>query len=284
MMGLDPSERFDVIHGKKLVVVMPAYNAQATLERTWREMPAGFVDEVIVVDDASRDDTVAAAQRLGLRVIRHPRNRGYGGNQKTCYREALAAGADVVVMLHPDYQYTPQLVPAMASMVATGTYDVVLGSRILGGKARRGGMPLYKYISNRALTLFENLAISAKLSEYHTGYRAFSRAVLEQLPLEENDDDFVFDNEMIAQAHYFGFRIGELSCPTRYAPESSSISFVRSLRYGLGVVRTSMVFRLSKLGLVHWAMFSERGRRLDFSPGAQAGQPSAANEAEAVAP
>lgn len=251
-----------VIHGKKLVVVMPAYNAQATLERTWRELPDGFVDEVIVVDDASRDETVTAAERLGLKVIRHPKNRGYGGNQKTCYREALAAGAEVVVMLHPDYQYTPQLVPAMASMIATGVYDVVLGSRILGGKARRGGMPLYKYISNRFLTLLQNLLISAKLSEYHTGYRAFSREVLERLPLEENEDDFAFDNEMIAQAHYFGFRIGELSCPTRYAPESSSISFARSVRYGIGVVRTSIFFRLAKWGLVRPTMFSENGRRL----------------------
>ena len=251
-----------MIHGKKLVVVMPAYNAQATLERTWRELPAGFVDEVIVVDDASRDQTVDAAQRLGLKVIRHPRNRGYGGNQKTCYREALAAGADVVVMLHPDYQYTPQLVPAMASMVATGVYDVVLGSRILGGKARRGGMPLYKYISNRFLTLLQNLLMSAKLSEYHTGYRAFSRQVLERLPLDENGEDFVFDNEMIAQAHYFGFRVGELSCPTRYAPESSSISFARSVRYGMGVVRTSILFRLAKWGLIRAAIFSDGGRRL----------------------
>ena len=259
------SRSVTVIHGKKLVVVMPAYNAQATLERTWRDMPGGFVDEVIVVDDASRDETVSAAQRLGLKVIRHPKNRGYGGNQKTCYREALAAGADVVVMLHPDYQYTPQLVPAMASMVATGVYDVVLGSRILGGKARRGGMPLYKYVSNRFLTLLENLLISAKLSEYHTGYRAFSREVLARLPLEENGDDFVFDNEMIAQAHYFGFRIGELSCPTRYAPESSSISFARSVRYGIGVVRTSVVFRLAKWGLVRPALFSERGRRLEVA-------------------
>ena len=253
-----------MIHGKKLVVVMPAYNAQATLERTWRDLPEGFVDEVIVVDDASRDETVAAAQRLGLKVIRHPKNRGYGANQKTCYRAALAAGAEVIVMLHPDYQYTPQLVPAMASMVASGVYDVVLGSRILGGKARRGGMPLYKYLSNRFLTLLENLLISAKLSEYHTGYRAFSREVLERLPLEENDDDFVFDNEMIAQAHFFGFRIGELSCPTRYAPESSSISFSRSVRYGLGVVKTSVVYRLASWGFLRPAMFSANGRRLDL--------------------
>lgn len=258
---------------------MPAYNAQATLERTWREIPQGFADEVIVVDDASRDATVAAAQRLGLKVIRHPKNRGYGGNQKTCYREALAAGADVVVMLHPDYQYTPQLVPAMASMVAVGTYDVVLGSRILGGKARRGGMPFYKYVFNRTLTLFQNVLISAKLSEYHTGYRAFSREVLQRLPLEEGDDDFVFDNEMIAQAHYFGFRIGELSCPTRYEPESSSISFTRSVRYGLGVVRTSILFRLAKWGLARPAIFSSHGRRLDVG---EAERP-ASTEARAAA-
>lgn len=261
-----------VIHGKRLVVVMPAYNAQSTLERTWREIPAGFVDEVIVVDDASRDETVAAAERLGLRVIRHPRNRGYGGNQKTCYLEALRAGADVVVMLHPDYQYTPQLVPALASMVAVGTYDVVLGSRILGGSARRGGMPLYKYVFNRMLTLIQNLLISAKLSEYHTGYRAFSRDVLLRLPLEENGDDFVFDNEMIAQAHYFGFRIGELSCPTRYEPESSSISFARSVRYGLGVLRTSIMFRLAKWGIARTPIFSDAGRRLDAASASAASE------------
>ena len=266
-----------VIHGKRLVVVMPAYNAQSTLERTWREIPAGFVDEVIVVDDASRDETVAAAERLGLRVIRHPSNRGYGGNQKTCYLEALRAGADVVVMLHPDYQYTPQLVPALASMVAVGTYDVVLGSRILGGSARRGGMPLYKYVFNRMLTLIQNLLISAKLSEYHTGYRAFSRDVLLRLPLEENGDDFVFDNEMIAQAHYFGFRIGELSCPTRYEPESSSISFARSVRYGLGVLRTSIMFRLAKWGIARTPIFSDAGRRLDAAtptPASAASEPA----------
>jgi glycosyltransferase involved in cell wall biosynthesis len=250
---------------------MPAYNAAATLQRTWSEIPTGFVDEVIVVDDASRDETVAAAQRLGLRVIRHPRNRGYGGNQKTCYREALLAGADVVVMLHPDYQYTPQLVPAIASMVAVGTYDVVLGSRILGGTARRGGMPLYKYLFNRVLTLVQNLLISAKLSEYHTGYRAFSREVLQRLPLEEGSDDFVFDNEMIAQAHFFGFRIGELSCPTRYEPESSSISFRRSVRYGLGVLATSIKFRLARWGLARPAIFSDAGRKLDTSPVASGG-------------
>ncbi len=244
---------------------MPAYNAQPTLERTWREIPEGFVDQVIVVDDASRDQTVEAAMRLGLTVIRHPKNRGYGGNQKTCYREALLAGADVVVMLHPDYQYTPQLVPAIASMVAVGTYDLVLGSRILGGTARHGGMPLYKYVFNRFLTLLQNVLIHAKLSEYHTGYRAFSRQVLERLPLEENNDDFVFDNEMIAQAHYFGFRIGELSCPTRYEPESSSISFARSVRYGLGVIRTSVHFRLARWRLARPAIFSGSGRRLDTS-------------------
>jgi glycosyltransferase involved in cell wall biosynthesis len=251
-----------VIHGKRLIVVMPAYNAASTIAQTYADIPEGFVDEIIVVDDASHDDTISVAKGLGMHTIRHQQNRGYGGNQKTCYAEALARGADVVVMLHPDYQYSPKLVVAMASMVATGQYDVVLGSRILCGSAIRGGMPIYKYVFNRLLTAFQNILISAKLSEYHTGYRAFSSRVLEALPLEENSDDFVFDNEMLAQAHYMGFHIGELSCPAKYAPDSSSISFKRSVRYGVGVIATTLKFRLAKWGLIHPRTFSPEGRRL----------------------
>lgn len=255
-----------MIHGKRLAVVMPAYNAETTVERTVREIPPGYVDEIILVDDASRDHTVEVARRLGLRTLCHERNRGYGGNQKTCYREALHVGADVIVMLHPDYQYSPKLVVAMASMIAVGHYDIVLGSRILCGSAVRGGMPIYKYVMNRMLTFVQNLVMGAKLSEYHTGYRAFSREVLEKLPLEENSDDFVFDNEMLAQAHFLGYRIGEISCPARYEPESSSISFKRSVRYGFGVLRTTFSYRLAKWGLCHPRIFASGGRRLVMAP------------------
>jgi len=241
---------------------MPAYNAEATVEKTLRDIPEGFVDEVVLVDDASRDQTAATAERLGLRVVRHPKNRGYGGNQKTCYQEALRLGADVVVMLHPDYQYSPKLVVAMSSMLATGQYDVILASRILGGSALRGGMPLYKYVMNRWLTLVQNILMGAKVSEYHTGYRAFTRKVLETLPLEENSDDFVFDNEMLAQAHYFGFQIGEISCPAKYEPESSSISLKRSIKYGFGVLGTTFRYRWQKWGLASYSIFSSTGRRL----------------------
>jgi glycosyltransferase involved in cell wall biosynthesis len=251
-----------MIHGKRLVVVMPAYNAEATVEKTLRDIPEGFADHVVLVDDASRDNTAAVAERLGLVVLKHPQNRGYGGNQKTCYREALRLGADVVVMLHPDYQYSPKLVVAMASMIASGQYDVVLGSRILCGSAIKGGMPMYKYVMNRILTLVQNILMDAKVSEYHTGYRAFGRAVLETLPLEENSDDFVFDNEMLAQSFYFGFGVGELSCPTRYEPESSSISLKRSIKYGFGVLRTTLQFRLEKWGLAKYRIFDREGRRL----------------------
>jgi glycosyltransferase involved in cell wall biosynthesis len=237
-----------VINGKKIVVVLPAYNAEKTLEATVRELP-DLVDETILVDDFSTDATVALARRLRLSVHEHDRNRGYGGNQKTCYREALNRGADVVVMTHPDYQYSPLLVTAMASMVAYGVYDLALGSRILGGGALRGGMPIYKYISNRALTAFQNLVMGASLSEYHTGYRAFSKDLLNALPLERNSDDFVFDNQMLAQAILYGARIGEISCPTRYFPEASSINFRRSAIYGVGVVRTALQFRMRKWGL-----------------------------------
>jgi glycosyltransferase involved in cell wall biosynthesis len=237
-----------MINGKRIVVVLPAYNAEKTLAATVREIPA-LVDESILVDDGSTDNTAALARYLGLTVAVHERNTGYGGNQKTCYAKALARGADVVVMIHPDYQYSPLLVTAMASMVAYGTYDVVLGSRILGGGALRGGMPLYKYLSNRFLTTAQNLVLGAHLSEYHTGYRAFSREVLNSLPLRHNSDDFVFDNQVLAQCILMKARIGEVSCPTRYFPEASSINFERSLKYGLGVIRTTWQCWLAKRGL-----------------------------------
>lgn len=238
-----------MLNGKKIVVVMPAYNAAKTLRRTYDEvMEQGIVDLVIVVDDASHDETAAIARQLpNVQVEVHPENRGYGANQKTCYRLALAAGADIVVMIHPDYQYTPVLLPAMASLVASGLYPCVLASRILGGGALRGGMPVWKYISNRTLTLIENVLLGAKLSEYHTGYRAFARALLERLPLEANSDDFVFDNQVLAQVHWVGAAIGELTCPAKYLPEASSINFRRSVRYGLGCIATALQFRLAKM-------------------------------------
>ncbi len=250
--------------GRKIVVVLPAYNAAKTLERTVAEIPPGIVDEVVLVDDKSRDETLEVARRLGLRSVAHARNLGYGGNQKTCYREALALGADVVIMLHPDYQYSPRLVPAMAGMIVSGEFDVVLGSRILGVGALAGGMPLWKYVSNRSLTAFQNLLCGHKLSEYHTGYRAFSRRVLEALPLDANADGFVFDNQMLAQTIFAGFRIGEISCPTRYFPEASSVNFAGSVRYGLGVVRTSLQFRAARWGLGGGAVFP---RALDRAAG-----------------
>ncbi len=252
-----------MINGKRVAVVMPAYNAEQTLEATVREIPE-LVDIRILVDDYSSDQTVELAHRLGLQVFVHDRNYGYGRNQQTCYREALAAGADVVIMVHPDYQYTPLLATAMASMVAYDVYDVVLGSRIIGGQALHGGMPLYKYISNRFLTAFENLFLRVKLSEYHTGYRAFSRKVLTELPLLENSSDFVFDNQMLAQCVHFGFRIGEVSCPTKYFEEASSINFRRSVTYGLGVMGTTMQFALHNWGLVRLPRFSAEGRKLEI--------------------
>jgi glycosyltransferase involved in cell wall biosynthesis len=251
-----------MINGKRIAVVMPAYNAGKTLEATVGELP-DLVDTRILVDDHSRDDTAQLAQRLGLHVFEHDRNYGYGRNQMTCYREALGAGADVIIMVHPDYQYTPLLVTAMASMIAYDVYDVVLGSRIIGGKALRGGMPLYKYVCNRALTAFENIFLRAKLSEYHTGYRAFSRKVLTELPLLENSDDFVFDNQMLAQCVHFGFRIGEVSCPTKYFGEASSINFRRSVKYGFGVLGTTLEFALENIGLIHLPRFSRQGRKLE---------------------
>jgi len=237
-----------MINGKHIAVVMPAYNAERTLEATVRELPE-LVDTCILVDDHSSDGTVEAAKRLGLQFFVHDRNYGYGRNQQTCYREALAAGADVVIMVHPDYQYTPLLVTPLATMIAYGVYDCALGSRILGGGALRGGMPLYKYIANRFLTAFQNLMTGAKLSEYHTGFRAFSKELLHALPIEQNSDDFVFDNQFLAQAILRGARMGEISCPTKYFAEASSINFRRSSIYGLGVLKTSVEFRLAKWGL-----------------------------------
>ncbi len=236
---------------RKIVVIMPAYNAALTLRRTYDEvMATGIVDRVVVVDDASRDETVSLARTLPhTEVIVHPRNRGYGGNQKTCYAAALAAGADVVIMVHPDYQYTPALIPAMASLVADNVYACVIGSRILGGQALRGGMPLWKYVANRGLTFVQNLLIGAKLSEYHTGYRAFSRELLERIAWRENSDDFVFDNQMLTQVLWHGYVVAEISCPTKYFPEASSINFGRSVRYGLGCLATAAAFRLAKLRL-----------------------------------
>jgi glycosyltransferase involved in cell wall biosynthesis len=238
-----------VLNGQKIVVVMPAYNAEKTLRRTYEEVMAqGIVDLVIVVDDASRDKTVAIARTLPrVQVEVHPENRGYGGNQKTCYQLALAAGADVIVMIHPDYQYAPSLLPAMASLVASGLYPCVLGSRILGGGALQGGMPVWKYVANRFLTLVENLLLGAKLSEYHTGYRAFARELLERLPLEKNSDDFVFDNQILAQVLWLGCPIGEVTCPARYLPEASSINLRRSIYYGLGCLATALEYRWAKI-------------------------------------
>ncbi len=254
-----------MIDGKKLIVVMPAYNAEQTLARTHAELPHEIVDEVILVDDASRDQTVSIAQSIGIKtVIRHPRNRGYGGNQKTCYTVALQHGADIVVMIHPDYQYSPRLCGAMAWMIASGEYDVVLGSRILGNQTLAGGMPGYKYVANRFLTAFENILLGIRLSEYHTGYRAFTREVLLTLPLQENTDDFAFDNQLLVQAVRFGFQIGEISCPTRYMTEASSINFCRSVKYGLGVVWASLAYRLVAWGLYRARFLAEDGRRLQL--------------------
>jgi glycosyltransferase involved in cell wall biosynthesis len=245
-----------MIQGKKLVVVMPAYNAEKTLQTTFDELPHEYIDEVILVDDASSGETVNVAHGLGIKTIVHTENRGYGGNQKTCYEQALRLGAEIVVMIHPDYQYSPRLVTAMASMVASGHYDVVLGSRILVGETLKGGMPVYKYISNRFLTFVENILLRVKLSEYHTGFRAFSRQVLETLPLKKNSDDFVFDNEMLAQSIYFGFKIGEISCPTKYFADASSINFSRSVKYGVGVLATALKYRLAKSGIKNFVIFT----------------------------
>ncbi len=246
-----------MLAGKRITVVLPAYNAARTLERTIAEIPRDVVDDIILNDDASSDRTAELALALGLHTIRHEVNRGYGGNQKTCYAEALARGADIVVMLHPDYQYSPKLITAMASMLVSGHYDVVMASRILGRGARAGGMPAYKYVCNRLLTFIENILLGQKLSEYHTGYRAWNRDVLERLPLLRCSDDFVFDNQMLAQVAHFGYRIGEISCPTRYFPEASSINFVRSTIYGFGVLGTAIAYRLHTIGLRRSRLFEE---------------------------
>ncbi|HAC89112.1 MAG TPA: glycosyl transferase family 2 [Planctomycetaceae bacterium] len=248
---------------QKVVVVMPAYNAAKTLMKTYEEIDRQLVDEIVLVDDASVDDTVAIARELGLHVLQHPKNRGYGGNQKTCYTTALRLGADIVVMLHPDYQYTPLLIPSMVPMIGNGLYDCVIGSRILGGKARRSGMPLYKYIANRGLTLAQNILMSSKLTEFHTGYRAFSRRLLLELPLEENSDDFVFDNQMLAQIIRGGFKIGEVSCPTKYFAEASSINFRRSCVYGVGCLKTAVEYRMSRWGLYQSRIFHPEGKKLE---------------------
>ncbi|WP_082472910.1 glycosyltransferase family 2 protein [Sphingomonas sp. Leaf357] len=267
-----------MIDGRKVAVVLPAYNAAKTLRQTVAEIPADTIDDIILTDDGSSDDTIAIAHELGLHVIVHKANRGYGGNQKSCYSAALSRGADIVVMLHPDYQYSPRLVTAMAGMVASGHYDAVFASRILGAGALKGGMPLYKYICNRALTAFQNLVMGQKLSEYHTGYRAWSRTVLEKLPLLACSDDFVFDNQMIAQAAWHDFAMGEISCPTRYFAEASSINFRRSCTYGIGVVKTALTYRLAKLGVKASPLFTpERDARL--TPAIPASQFAAVIEA-----
>lgn len=243
---------------KKIVVVMPAYNAALTLKKTYSEIPMEIVDEVILVDDKSSDETVETAKAIGIKhVISHERNKGYGGNQKTCYQKALELGADVVIMLHPDYQYTPKLIESISYMIVNGLYPVVLGSRILGNGALKGGMPRYKYFFNRCLTWFQNVMTGQKLSEYHTGYRAFSRDVLEKIPFMRNSDDFVFDNQMLAQIIYADYDIGEITCPTKYFPDASSINFRRSCRYGLGVLRTSLLFRLQKWHLAKSHLFAD---------------------------
>ncbi len=252
-----------MINGKKVVVIMPAYNAEKTLEKTYNEIYQNFVDEIILVDDFSSDETKEIAKRLGITTIVHEKNLGYGGNQKSCYRAALKAGADIVIMLHPDYQYTPKLLPAIASMMAFGEYDAVIASRMLGNSALKGGMPLYKFISNRFLTEFQNFVIGEKLSEYHTGFRGFTKEILENLPLEDCSDDFIFDNQMLALILFNGYKIGEISCPTKYFKEASSINFVRSCKYGLEVLRVSLEYRLAK-----WKcpvkLFNSGGRKLEL--------------------
>ena len=245
-----------MLNNKKIIVVLPAYNAGATLRKTYNEIPFDIVDDVVIVDDASKDNTVKVAQEIGIKhIIRHDRNKGYGGNQKSCYTQALKLGADIVIMLHPDYQYTPKLITAMASIIAHDLYPVVIGSRILGMGALKGGMPLYKYVANRFLTLSQNILMNQKMSEYHTGYRAYRREVLEKIPYLKNSDDFVFDNELLAQVFYFGFDIGEITCPTKYEKESSSINFMRSSTYGLGVLRTSFLYFFAKLKIYKAAIF-----------------------------
>lgn len=253
-----------MINGKKVVVIMPAYNAEKTLKQTYDEIYKDFVDEVILVDDNSQDNTKIVSKELNIKTIVHKENKGYGANQKSCYKAALKSGADIVVMLHPDYQYTPKLIPAIVCMMAFEQYDAVLASRMLGNSALKGGMPLYKFVANKFLTAFENVLTGEKLSEYHTGFRGFTREVLENLPLAECDDDFIFDNEMIALLFYNKYNIGELSCPTKYFKEASSINFVRSCKYGLGVLAVSMKYRLAKMGLKS-KIFKPEAKRIDLS-------------------
>jgi glycosyltransferase involved in cell wall biosynthesis len=271
-----------MILGKRVCVVMPAYNAEKTLRQTYAEIDRSVIDDVVLVDDASRDRTVEVARELGIHHLVHPKNRGYGGNQKTCYAEALARGAEIVIMLHPDYQYSPRLLGAMAGMIASGHFDAVLGSRILGVGALAGGMPLWKYVANRFLTASENVLLGYKLAEYHTGYRAFSRKLLETLPLEENSDDFVFDNQMLAQAVWFGFQIGEISCPARYFAEASSINFSRSVKYGFGVLGTAIQYRLARWGMRKSNLFALEGKKLP-APGI-ASQPSSSSLPSSMTP
>ena len=251
-----------MINGKRVTVVMPAYNAEKTLEKTYNEIPHDIVDDIILTDDASKDRTAEIARKLNIKTFVHMKNKGYGGNQKTCYKEALRIESDIIIMLHPDYQYTPKLITAMASMIAYGVFDAIIASRILGNKAVDGGMPLYKYISNRFLTAVENFIIQQKLSEYHTGYRAFSAEVLKKIPLLENSDDFVFDNEMLLQTMYFGFNVGEVSCPAKYFDDASSISFRRSVTYGIGVIHTSIKYFMSKRGSKLYQIFNPDGGKL----------------------
>ena len=251
-----------MINNQKVIVIMPAYNAEKTLEKTYNEIYQNFVDEIILVDDFSSDNTKEIAKDLNITTIVHEQNKGYGGNQKSCYRAALKAGADIVIMLHPDYQYAPKLIPAIASMMAFGEYDAVIASRMLGNSALKGGMPVYKFVSNRFLTEFENFVIGEKLSEYHTGFRGFTKNILENLPLEDCSDDFIFDNEMLALILYNGYKIGEISCPTKYFAEASSINFARSCKYGLEVLGVSLKYRLAKMGF-KISLFSKKGRVLD---------------------
>lgn len=253
-----------MMEGKKVIVFMPAYNAEKTLEKTYNEIPKDIVDEVFVTDDHSRDNTIELAKKIGLEVYIHEKRRGYGANQKTCYREALKKGADIIIMLHPDYQYPPKLINVMAQLIASHKFDVVLGSRVSGCRPLKTGMPLYKYVSNRILTFIENILLGQKISEYHTGYRGFSRDVLLNLPILENSDNFVFDNEILAQAIYFGYSIGEITAPSQYTKESSSIGIVKSTVYGLGVIFTSVKFLLQKLKIMQFSIFNENGKKLQF--------------------
>ena len=253
-----------MLNGKKIVVIMPAYNAEKTLKQTYSEICFSMVDEVILTDDNSRDNTKEVAKNLNITTIVHDKNKGYGANQKSCYKAALERGADIVIMLHPDYQYTPKLVPAIASMMAYGQYDAVIASRMLSNSALRGGMPLYKFIANKFLTAFENIMLGEKLSEYHTGFRGFTKEVLETLPLADCDDDFIFDNEMLALIFYHKFKVGEVSCPTKYFPEASSINLARSIKYGFGVLRISCLYLFAKLGVYKAKIFSQNAKKLDL--------------------